>query len=98
VHDEYYAALLRQLRTLPEIAAAGIVDNFSLGTGTTFSSINVAGKSGDTTMFMATPGYFEAIGARVTAGRLPQPADARGAVINEIAARTLSLRRRRRGP
>ncbi|HEY7476376.1 MAG TPA: ABC transporter permease [Vicinamibacterales bacterium] len=93
VHDEYYSSLLHQIRTLPEIAAAGIVDNFSLGSATTFSSIDVAGKSGDTTMFRATPGYFEAIGARVKAGRLPEPADAssggRSVVINEIAARTI---------
>jgi putative ABC transport system permease protein len=89
MHDEYYSSLLHQVRTLPGITAAGIVDNFSLGSATTFSSINVAGKSGDTTMFRATPGYFEAIGARVKAGRLPEPADARGVVINEIAARTI---------
>jgi putative ABC transport system permease protein len=89
VHDEYYSALLRQVRTLPGISAAGIVNNFSLGAGTTFSAINVAGKSGNTTMFMATPGYFEAIGARVRTGRLPQPGDTRGVVINEMAARTL---------
>ena len=42
-------------------------------------------------MFRATPGYFEAIGARVKAGRLPAAGvvDERGVVVNEIAARIL---------
>jgi predicted permease len=91
VHEQYYASLLEQIRRLPDVTAAGIVDNFTLGGGMTFSSISVAGKSGNTTMFMATPGYFEAIGSRVKAGRLPasRVADQRGVVVNEIAARTL---------
>jgi predicted permease len=93
VHRDYYASLLQQIRMLPSVMAVGIVDNFPLGSGWTASSIDVAGKSGGATMFRATPGYFESIGARVKAGRLPDQADAssgrRGVIINEFAARTL---------
>jgi predicted permease len=93
VHQEYYTSLLQRIRTVPGMKAAGIVDNFSLGGGTSFSSISVAGKSSSTSVFEVTPGYFEAIGATVTAGRLPTDADVgsgfRGAVISELAARTL---------
>jgi putative ABC transport system permease protein len=92
-HKEYYAALLQRLRTVPGIAAAGLVDNFPLGGGTTFSGVVVAGKSTGATVFDATPGYFEAIGASLRAGRYPTDADFasgfRWAVINESAARTL---------
>ena len=92
-HKAYYAGLLQQLRTLPGIASAGIVDNFPLGGSTTFSSVTVAGKGHGTTMFEFTPGYFEAIGATLRDGRLPTDADYasgfRGAVINESAARLL---------
>ena len=93
VHQEYYTSLLQRIRTVPGMKAAGIVDNFSLGGGTSFSSISVAGKSAGTTVFEVTPGYFEAIGATLKAGRLPTDADSasglRGVVISELAARTL---------
>jgi putative ABC transport system permease protein len=92
VHQEYYTSLLQQLRTIPGMKSAGVVDNFALGGGTSFSSISVAGKSSGTTVFEVTPGYFEAIGATLKAGRWPTDADSasggRGAVISELAART----------
>jgi putative ABC transport system permease protein len=92
-HKEYYTALLQRLRTVPGIASVGLVDNFPLGGGTTYSGVVVAGKSTGVTVFDATPGYFEAIGAPLRAGRLPTDADDasgfRWAVINESAARTL---------
>ena len=93
VHQEYYTSLLAHIRKLSGVTSAAIVDNFTLSSGWMASTINVAGKSGGTTMFRATPGYFETIGARVKAGRLPELADAfperRIVVINEMAARTL---------
>ncbi|MDQ3348890.1 MAG: ABC transporter permease [Acidobacteriota bacterium] len=92
-HRAYYAGLLRQLRTVPGIASAGIVNNFPLGGATMFSSVTVAGKGHGTTMFQFTPGYFEAIGATLRDGRLPTDGDyasgLRGVVINESAARLL---------
>jgi putative ABC transport system permease protein len=90
---EYYRALLHQLRTVPGIASAGLVDNFALGDSTSFSSVIVAGQSKETTAFEVLPGYFETIGARLRAGRLPTEADdlsgSRGVIINESAARAL---------
>jgi putative ABC transport system permease protein len=93
VHQEYYTSLLQQIRTMPGLTSAGIVDNFTLGGVTSFSSITINGKSGGAMIFRATPGYFEAAGAVLVAGRLPTNADAtsgfRGVVISELAARTL---------
>jgi putative ABC transport system permease protein len=91
VHTEYYSALLRQIRMIPGLSSAGLVDNFALGGGTSYSSVSVEGKSVDITMFEVMPGYFETIGARLRQGRLPTEADyasgVRGTVINESAAR-----------
>lgn len=92
-HKEYYVTLLQQLRTVPGMSAAGLVDNFALGGGTSFSSVSVAGKSTGTTVVEAMPGYFETIGATLKDGRLTSDADyasgLRGVVINESAARAL---------
>ena len=44
VQNEYYTSLLQQVRTIPGITAAGIVDNFSLGGASSFSSVTVDGK------------------------------------------------------
>jgi len=92
VHQEYYNALLTQVRAIPGITAAGYVDNFSLGGGLSYSFYKAGTKSGGATTFRITPGYFETIGATLKAGRLPTEAEAaahaRGAVINETAATT----------
>ena len=92
-HKEYYAALLPQIRAVRGISSVGLVDYFPLGGGTSFTSVLVAGKSTGITIFEATPGYFETIGATLRQGRLPADADYasgfRGAVINESAARAL---------
>lgn len=92
-HKGYYTALLQQIRTLPGMSSAGLVDNFPLGGGTSFSSVSVAGKSTGTAVFETMPGYFETIDAPLRDGRLPTDADYasrfRGAVINESAARAL---------
>jgi putative ABC transport system permease protein len=90
---EYYAALLQQLRTIPGMSSAGLVDNFPLAGGTSFSFVSVAGQRISTSIFQMTPGYLETIGATLRDGRLPADADYasgfRGAVINESAARAL---------
>ena len=89
----YYAALVQQLRTIPGVSSAGLVDNFTLGDGTTYSSVVAGGKPVRTTVFEVLPGYLETIGARLRSGRLPTDADGavrnRGVVINESLARTL---------
>ena len=89
-HKAYYDQLLQRLGTVPAIASAGLIDNFVLGGGTTYSSVTVDGTETATTVFEATPGYFETLGAHVVAGRLPGEADADASVvINESAARKL---------
>ena len=107
-HTAYYDALLQRLRTMPSLASVGIVDNFVLGGGTSFSGVVVNGKDIDTTVFRATPGYFETIGAHLVDGRFPSIAgEAREVVINESAARKMfpdgpavgrDLMRRSEGP
>lgn len=89
-HKSYYDQLLQRLRTSPSIASVGLIDNFALGGGTRFSGVLVDGRDIDTTVFEATPGYLETIGASVIEGRLPgADASLRSVVINESAARKM---------
>ena len=88
-HQAYYDQLLQRLRTFPAIASVGLVDNFALAGGTTFSSVVVDGKDISTTVFEATPGYFETIGAAVREGTLPSIGNSQSVVINESAARAM---------
>jgi putative ABC transport system permease protein len=93
VHRAYYPALLQRVRTIGGIQAAGLVDNFPLGSGTSFTSVRGSGEGVFASVFEALPGYFETIGARLRAGRFPTDADYasgfRGTVINEPAARAM---------
>ena len=92
-HKAYYSDLLQRLRTIPGVGSAGIVDNFPLGSGTSFTSLRGSGEPVFSSVFEALPGYFETIGVRLRGGRLPTDADYasgfRGTVINESAARAL---------
>jgi predicted permease len=92
-HEDYYSALLQQIRTIPGVSSAGLVDNFALGGRTRYSMVSVGGKSIRTTIFEVMPGYFETIGARPRHGRMLTPDDLgsgfRGTVINESAARAM---------
>jgi len=93
VHQQYYPSLLQRVRMIPGMASAGIVDNFTLGGGTRFTGITVAGKGGGTTVFEVSPGYFETLGIAPKEGRLITETDVtsgrRVAVINETANRKL---------
>jgi predicted permease len=92
-HKEYYGALIQQIQTIEGIGSAGLVDNFVLGGGTSYTNVRVSGKPTLTTVFQTMPGYFETLGARLRDGRLPTDVDYRsgyrGVVINESAARVL---------
>lgn len=89
-HQAFYEQLLQRLRTMPSIASVGLVDNFVLAGGTSFSGVTVDGDDIDTIVFEATPGYLEAIGARVVEGRLPAADSVQpSVVINESAARKM---------
>ena len=91
-HKVFYDQLLQRLRTTPSIASAGLVDNFVLTGGYAMTGVTVDGNDVGITVFEASPGYLETIGAHVTEGRLPvadaEPAS-RSVVINESAARKL---------
>ena len=93
VHQEYYNALLRQVRSMPGMISAGIVDNVAIGGSTSFTGVSAGAKSEGSSVFEVTPGYLEAIGATLKAGRLPTDADhtsgMRGTVVNETAAKAL---------
>ena len=93
VHQEYYNALLQQVRSMPGMVSAGIVDSIALGGSTTFTAISSGATPVHSTVFEVTPGYLEAIGATLTAGRLPTDADRAsglpGVVVNETAAKAL---------
>ena len=93
VHEEYYRTLLQRIRNMPGLPSAGLVDNFALGDGTSYSTVYIGGERHGTTMFAMMPGYLETIGARVREGRLPNDADnasgIRGVVINESAAKAI---------
>jgi putative ABC transport system permease protein len=92
-HEDYYATLLQQLRTIPGVSSAAIVDNFALGGGTTYSFVSTPTQRASSAVFEITPGYFETIRATLRDGRLLSEQDFvsrfRGVVINESAARTL---------
>ena len=93
VHQDYYNALLQQIRSMPGMISAGIVDNVTLGGSSTMTAINTGGKFETAIVFEITPGYLEAVGAALKAGRLPTPADysagLRGVVVNETASKTI---------
>jgi putative ABC transport system permease protein len=93
VHTDFYRSLLPQVRAIPGIASVGVVDNFALGGGTSFTSITVDGKSEGTTVFRATPGYFATIDARLKAGRFPTEedyaSDRRWVMVSETAEKAL---------
>lgn len=93
VHTDFYRGLLRQVGAIPGVASVGVIDNFALGGGTSFSSITVDGKSEGTTVFRATPGYFTAIEARLKTGRFPTGEDdaseRRWVIVSESAEKAL---------
>jgi putative ABC transport system permease protein len=92
VHQEYYKALLQQIRSLPGMVSAGITDSVALGGSTMFTSVSST-KPIFSTVFEITPGYLEAIGATLKSGSLPADADyasgRAGVVVNETAAKAL---------
>jgi predicted permease len=89
VREQYYPALLTAIRTLPEVAAAGAVDDLPLRDGSTITFVR--GVPTQLPMRQILPGYFEALGLPLKLGRLPTESDRTGAehvaLINEQAAR-----------
>ena len=90
-HKEYYVQLAQRLRTVPGVTSVGLVDNFALGGGTSFTSLSSGGKEHFMSVFEVLPGYFETIGGTLKQGRFPTDAEFaagfRGVVLNESAAK-----------
>ncbi len=90
---QYFRELLRQIRELPDVAAAGAVDFFALGGSSISQGITVAGQNTGASIRQVLPGYFEALDLHVVEGEVPTIADADAgrsvAVINLSAARKL---------
>ena len=87
----YYPALLDAVRALPGVASAGAGNQLPIGGSRRAGSVKLpGGESIRIDVRLMTPGYFEAIGIPVRAGRLPSEADQRSGrlvvVLNETAA------------
>lgn len=94
IHRTYYWNLQEQLRTMPGIESVGIVDNFPLMGGGSYTGVRAEGRPAvGAAVFQMTPGYLETIGAKLVQGRLPTASDFtsgfRGVVINRSGARAL---------
>lgn len=95
VYDVYFDDLLNRLRAAPGVMAAGMSgarQGVLSGSGG-FGSVSVNGASTATQNFTITPGYLEALGARLVRGRFPTQSDfslgAGNVVINDTASRLL---------
>jgi predicted permease len=90
---------LRRARALPGVVAAGATDTIPFGGNNDDSVIFAEGyvmKPGESVISPrsvdATPGYFEAMGARLAAGRFFEERDAKGAMPVMIVDETLARR------
>jgi predicted permease len=72
----FYPELLRAIRAIPGVEAAGAVDDFALSRVTTFTTGRAEGRRAGTESRQTTPGYLEALGIEPVEGRLPTEADA----------------------
>jgi predicted permease len=94
--EPFLRELVRRTRQLPGVAAAGVGSNLPPSTAPVAFSIRVVQDDrAETRTFdlgSASPGYFDAIGARLVRGRWFEPRDESGppiAVLSEMAARHL---------
>jgi predicted permease len=92
-HKAYYRALVERFELLPGVESVGLVDNFPLADGGSYTGLRGTGAPMGSSVFQVLPGYFEAIQARLQAGRLLAEADYtsgfRGVVVSQSAAREL---------
>jgi predicted permease len=90
VRRDYYVALADALRRLPEVVAAGAINDRALSGSNTYSFPTLdTGEKLDGPERTVLPGYLEAMGVRPLAGRLLDEADRTTAdvvVINATAA------------
>jgi hypothetical protein len=76
VRREYYVSLANELRRLPEVVAAGAIDQLALDGGGSygFPTADTGAQVGGPQRTVL-PGYLEAVGVRPLAGRLLEDAD-----------------------
>ena len=90
VRRDYYAALAETLRRMPEVVAAGAIDQLSLTGGGMYGFPKAdTGATVEGPQRTVLPGYLEAMGVRPLAGRLLEEADraaAEAVVINATGA------------
>lgn len=86
---DYYTALLAQVRTMPGVVAAGAADGFPLNGSTSYSQATVDGQPVDINPLRMLPGYAEALGLPLTAGRYPQPGETTAALVNVAGAQKM---------
>src|SRR3954469_1936770 len=89
----YSPRLVEAVRAIPGIRFVGAVDALPLIGGATSTRAKTSAVSTSVEMSQVIPAYFEAMGIRLAAGRLPVDADAISsrpvAVLSEKAAKTL---------
>lgn len=90
------SAYLESIRSVPGVRAAGFTNRVPLGGGLfsgTYRSDDMVAADADAleaSFRYVTPGYLEAMGARLVAGRALRPEDGAGTVVvDELAARRL---------
>jgi predicted permease len=96
-YEAYYPALVDRLSALPNIAAVGATDQLPLDGRISFGDALTDGPSGDTSQVVdatrVLPGYFQAIGLDLLAGRALERRDlssgAPVAVLSDLAAHRL---------
>ena len=91
---EYYPTLLRQIRALPGVEAAGAINHAPLMGTSTFTFATVpGGRSASVTARQILPGYFETVGLPLKSGRFMTDADLTSVekplLVNATAARTI---------
>jgi predicted permease len=90
----YYPALLDTIRQLPGVASAGAINQLPLmGSSTVMIARSDTGAPVSVNVRQVLPGYFEAVGLPLEAGRPPSEADRtdgrQAIVINQAAAKIL---------
>ncbi|HYN07625.1 MAG TPA: ABC transporter permease [Vicinamibacterales bacterium] len=94
VAAQYYPALVEAVRRLPEVEAAGAADQLPIGGSRRAGFVTVPEQQPiRVDERQVLPGFFEAIGLPLKAGRLPTEADRTAGrplvVINELTARRI---------
>ncbi len=92
VFGPYYASLLHQIRQLPSVESAGGTPDLPLSGNMSFTRVTSKGVAVAVILQETTPGYFEAAGVPLLAGRLPNGPDVGDLswmVLSERAAKQL---------